>query len=74
MAQTIRVKVKPNSSQQKIENFGNNRYLVYLTEPAEDNKANIELINLLSKYFTTPPTKIRIKFGLTGKEKILEIG
>ena len=70
----IHVKVKPNSSQQKIESFGNNRYLIYLTEPAEDNKANLELIKILSKYFKNPATRIKIKFGLTGKEKIIEIG
>jgi len=69
----IRVKVKPNSSKQKIESFGDNRYLVYLTEPPENNRANIELMNLLAKYLGVPPGRMKIKFGLSGNEKILEI-
>jgi len=69
----IYVKVKPNSSQQKIESFGNNRYLIYLKSPAENNLANIELIKMLSKYFGTPPDRIKIKYGLSSKEKILEV-
>ena len=69
----VNVKVKPSSSERKIENFGNNRYLVYLTEPAEQNRANIELLNFLAKYFGVPASHIKIKAGLTGNEKILEI-
>jgi uncharacterized protein (TIGR00251 family) len=70
----IHVKVKPNSSERKMINFGNNRYLIYLTSPAENNEANIELINFLSKQFTTPVKNIKIKFGMTGTEKIVDIG
>lgn len=69
----IHVKVKPNSSKQAIESFGNNSYLVYLKEPPENNRANIELINLLARYFTTPPTRIKIKAGLNNKKKIIQI-
>ena len=37
------------------------------------NKANVELINMLSKYFCVPALHIKIKSGLTSREKILEI-
>ncbi|MEK6820267.1 MAG: DUF167 domain-containing protein [Nanoarchaeota archaeon] len=69
----IHVKVKPNSSKQKIESFGNNMYLIYLKEPPEKNRANIELINLLARYFTTPPARIKIKAGLNNSKKIIQI-
>lgn len=69
----IHVKVKPNSSKQKIESFGGDRYLVYLKSAPVDSKANIELINLLSKELGVPPTKFNIKFGKTSDEKIIEI-
>ena len=36
----INVKVKPNSSKQEVESFGDNRYLVYLKSEPENNKAN----------------------------------
>jgi uncharacterized protein YggU (UPF0235/DUF167 family) len=67
------VKVKPNSSKQEIVEFGNCRYLVYLNSPAENNEANIELIKLLSKHLGVPPKSIKITFGATGKDKILEV-
>jgi uncharacterized protein YggU (UPF0235/DUF167 family) len=69
----IYVKAKPNSSHQKIENFGNGRYLIYLKSPAENNKANMELINLLSKEFGVPPASIKIKSGRSFGEKLIEI-
>ena len=69
----IHVKVKPNSSKQKIENFGGGRYLVYLKSAPENDEANIELINFLSKEMGTPPNKFQIKFGRTSDKKIIEI-
>lgn len=69
----INIKVKPSSSKQEIQSFGNNRYLVYLTESPENNRANIELINLLSKHFGTPVGRIKIKTGLTNNEKLIEL-
>jgi uncharacterized protein len=69
----INVKVKPNSSKQKIENFGGERYLIYLKSEPENNRANIELINFLSKEFGVPTKSIKIKFGQTSDKKIIEI-
>jgi uncharacterized protein YggU (UPF0235/DUF167 family) len=69
----IHVKVKPNSTKQEIVEFGNSRYLIYLTSSAENNEANIELIKLLSKHLGVNPKNIKITFGATGRDKILEI-
>jgi uncharacterized protein YggU (UPF0235/DUF167 family) len=68
----FQVRVKTNCSEQKIEDFGNHRYLVYLKSAPEDNKANIELINLLSKHLGVPPLKLKIISGLTNRDKVLE--
>lgn len=69
----VYVKVKPNSSQQKIVEFGEFRYLIYLKSAPENNSANIELINLLSKHLGVPASHIKIKFGASCGEKILEV-
>jgi len=69
----IHVKVKPNSSKQKIENFGGGRYLIHLKSVPENDKANIELMNLLSKELGVPPKSFIIKFGRSSNEKIIEI-
>jgi len=69
----VHIKVKPNSSEQKVVDFGDFRYLVYLKSPAKDNKANIELINLMSKHLGVPVNRIDISFGKTSDDKILDV-
>lgn len=65
----IKIKVKPNSKKQEIIKIGE-EYKVSLKERAENNKANIELIKLLGKYFKG---EVRIIKGLKSKNKIVEI-
>ena len=47
----IRIKVYPNSGREEIIKISDNSYKAYLKKPAEDNKANIELLKLLKKQF-----------------------
>jgi len=67
----IKVKVKPGSKKQEIIKKGE-EYEIRLREKTEKNKANIELINLLKRYFKVPATKIKIK-NKKSREKIVEI-
>lgn len=69
----FQVRVKPNSSEQKIEDFGDRRYLIYVKSSAEDNKANIEMLNMLSKHLGIPAVKLKIVSGLTNKDKTVEV-
>ncbi len=69
----INVKVKPNFSRQDIEELGDGNYLIHLKSVPKNNKANVELINLLSKKFKVPDKSIKIKFGKTSNKKIIEI-
>ena len=69
----LQIKVKPNSNKQKIQNLENNNYLVCLKSPPENNKANSELINLLSKYFSVPIASIKIKRGMHSNKKVVEV-
>lgn len=66
----IHIKIKLNSSDTKIINFGDERYLVYL----KSGIVNVdgELIKLFSKYFTIPPTRMKI-YSQDSDYKILEI-
>lgn len=68
----INVKVKPNSKEDKIEKTGENEFIIHVKEPAEDNKANIKVINLLSKEFGVSFRKIMIK-NPRSRDKIIEI-
>ena len=68
----LKVKVSPNSKEEKIEKIGENEYIVSVKEPAEDNRANIRLINLLSKELGASHKSIKIK-NPTSRDKIIEV-
>jgi hypothetical protein len=68
----INVKVKPNSKEEKIEKISENEYIIHVKEPAEDNKANIRVINLLSKELNVSHKNIKIK-NPTSRDKLIEV-
>ena len=68
----IKVKVKPNSKEEKIEKISENENKIEVKEPAEDNKANICVTNLLSKALDVSYKDIKIK-NPTSREKIIEV-
>jgi hypothetical protein len=68
-----KVKVKPNSKQQKIEEQPDGSLTVHLKSSPVDGKANEELIKLLSEKFDVPKSYIRIKSGLSSRQKLVQI-
>ncbi len=66
----IKIKVKPNSGKEEILKINDNEFFVYLKKPAQEGKANLELLKLLKKYFKK---NVRIKSGFSSREKIVEI-
>jgi len=68
-----KVKVKPNSKVQKIEENADGSLTVRLKSPPVDGKANEELIKLLAEKFDVPKSHIRIKSGLSSWQKLIEI-
>jgi uncharacterized protein len=68
----ISVTVKPNSRLDKIEKTENG-YNIHVRAAPIENKANIAVIKLLSKYFDIPKSRIAIISGLKSKRKIIEI-
>lgn len=65
----MNIKVKLNSGEQSVEKKKESFLLVYLKSPPENNKANLELIKILKKYFGRD---IRIKSGFKSKNKVVE--
>jgi hypothetical protein len=68
----IMVKVKPGASQNSIARISDKEYFVHVKAQAEKNKANLELVKLISKEFKVPASRIRIKNKLS-RTKIIEI-
>jgi len=68
----INIKVKPSSLEDKLEKLSDNSYLIHVKKKAEDGRANIEVIKILSKEFGVSFKNIHIK-NPTSRNKIVEI-
>ena len=69
----IQIKVKPNSKQQIIEEALDGSFTIHLKSSPVDGKANKELIEILAKKFDVSKSQIRIKSGLSSRNKLVEI-
>ena len=69
----INVAVKPGSAEQEINKTDDRNFAIRLKSRAEENKANIELIKLLAKYFNKEQKDILIIKGRKSRKKVVEI-
>lgn len=69
----LRVKVKPNSKHQKLEQQNDGVWIAWVKSPPVDGKANAELLQLLSQHFHIAKARITIKSGASSKLKRIEI-
>ena len=69
----IKIKVYTSSGKQEIIKISDKEYKAYLKNKREDNKANIELINSLAKYFNTSQMNIHIKRGKKSNKKLIQV-
>jgi uncharacterized protein (TIGR00251 family) len=69
----ISIRVKPNSRENKIEKIGEGAFLVRVSAPAKEGKANKAVIELLSEYFNVPKSNVAIKSGHKNKIKLINI-
>lgn len=67
---TLNIKVKPNAPETKIISQAGDDLVIAVAAPAEDNKANVELIKFLTKKFGAD---VRIVRGLKSKNKIVKL-
>ena len=70
---TIRVKVHTRSHDEKVEQIDLDTYDVWVTSAPHDNEANEAVIEILADYFDTAPSNVKIKSGMHGKHKFIEI-
>jgi len=70
----IKIRVLPRSSKNEVVGkMADGVLKIKLTAAPVDGKANEALIALLSDYFQTPKSKIKIVAGATSKNKVVEI-
>ncbi|MEK6842228.1 MAG: DUF167 domain-containing protein [Nanoarchaeota archaeon] len=66
----IKIRIHPNSSQEKIRKNNEDNYEIWIKEKPVDNKANIQVVKMLKKYFGK---NIMIKSDFTSRNKIVEV-
>lgn len=71
---TLNVRVIPRARVNKVEDSGGGGLKVHLTAPAQDNKANKALIELLADYYGIKKKQLNIVRGEKSRDKIVEIG
>lgn len=66
----LKVHVKPNSKKTEIIGYDSEKKIlkVAISEPADKNKANLEVVKFFSKLLKK---QVKIKSGLKSKEKTL---
>ena len=67
------MKVKPNSKENQIEEIGPNQFYVKVKAPPRENRANLEVVETLSRHFHLPKSRISVIAGLRSKQKVVEI-
>lgn len=69
----ISIKVKTKQQESKVEKLEEVTYVVSVKALPTRNRANIEIIGLLSKYFSVNKSQIEIKSGKNNSRKIVTI-
>ena len=69
----IFVKVKPGAKNENVEQIDDKHYLVNIKEPPVDDRANAALLKVIGRYFGIAPTSVRIIFGYSGRQKIVDV-
>jgi len=69
----IRIYVRPNSSETKIEGLYNNNIKIKIGSSPEKGKANKELVNFISGIIGIPKSRIEIISGITSNYKTIRI-
>ena len=69
----ISIRVKTNARKNEVTQIDPTNYLVSVSVPPVEGKANEKVIELLAKYFDKPKRSFTIIKGTTSKNKIVEV-
>lgn len=70
----IHISVKTKQKENKIEYIPEkDMYIIHTKEIGKENRANISVIEIVSKHFKVPKGNVKIKRGMKSSAKVLEI-
>ncbi len=69
----ISVHVRPRSKRPGIAPQSDGSYVISVSSPPVDGKANEEVVEMLSRYFRRPKRDITILHGSSSRQKVVDI-
>lgn len=69
----IRVRVSAGAKRESFERVSEDSFLVSVKEPAEQNRANKRVLELVARHFDIEPKQVRIISGHHAPGKILAV-
>lgn len=69
----IFVKAKPKAKDEGVVKIDDAHFIVHVKEAPAEGRANAAIIDLISRYFQVPKSRIQILRGSKGKDKLIEI-
>lgn len=69
----IFVKAKPSAREERVEKVSETNFIVSVTEPPKDGKANKAIGNALAAYFDVSPSRVNLVSGFSSRLKVFEV-
>jgi uncharacterized protein (TIGR00251 family) len=69
----ISVRVKPNAREERVEQTGDNEFLVRVKAKPVEGEANYAVVRALAGYFGVSKSRVVLVRGQTSKQKIFSI-
>lgn len=69
----ITVKAKPSAREASVEKIDDTHFVVAVTEPPVEGRANAAIAKALAEHFGTAQSNVRLVSGATWKQKVFEI-
>jgi uncharacterized protein (TIGR00251 family) len=69
----LHLKAKPNARQNSLQRLADGTLQVRIKAPAQDGKANEEIVKFLSEFFDLPKSAIRVVTGHGAPFKKIEV-
>lgn len=69
----VRVKVTPDARREKMEELKTGVFVIAVKEPAEQNRANARVRELLARHFHVPVEKVRMRTGARSGSKTFDV-
>ncbi|OHA00415.1 MAG: hypothetical protein A3C07_01005 [Candidatus Sungbacteria bacterium RIFCSPHIGHO2_02_FULL_47_11] len=70
----IFIKARPNSKKDMVKKIGESNFIVSVTEPPIDGRANEAIAKALARHFGIISSRVSLVSGFSSKQKVFEIG